>query len=250
MFLNHGYAFFAPNPGSSFLLRAHLEFDDGREPLVVNLPDADQRTPRLLYHRYFMLSEHFNAAFPGNVEPVDASPTVIRQWRRARDLFQRREESILAHLKFAYDASEVRLERLEHRQPTTFEYFEEDQPLDAPTCTEPWGTRRLSRDIAILRRPRHDETLGRKGGGEGVGGEGVGRGDIVFLRGPCQLVSPDAVCVGSILVRAARAAHTLLDASFDGRDVALQPRGMEHSTRGVFRRCGLDTRRHIAGNDE
>jgi hypothetical protein len=133
MFLNHGYAFFAPNPGSSFLLRAHLEFDDGREPLVVNLPDADQRTPRLLYHRYFMLSEHFNAAFPGNVEPVDASPTVIRQWRRARDLFQRREESILAHLKFAYDASEVRLERLEHRQPTTFEYFEEDQPLDAPT---------------------------------------------------------------------------------------------------------------------
>ena len=40
--------------------------------------------------------------------------------------------------------------------------------------------------------------------------------------------------MGSILVRAARAAHTLLDASFDGRDVALQPRGMEHSTRGVL----------------
>lgn len=132
MFLNHGYAFFAPNPGSSFLLRAHLEFDDGRMPMVIDLPDVDRQTPRLLYHRYFMLSEHFNGAYPGVAEPVDTPPELIRQWRAAQDEYQRREESIISHLKHRYGAVQVRLERREHRLPTTFEFFEENVPLDSP----------------------------------------------------------------------------------------------------------------------
>jgi hypothetical protein len=130
LFLNHGYAFFAPNPGSNFLLWAELEFEDGRAPRVVELPDIGRRFPRLMYHRHFMLSEHFNGAFPGP-EPVNAPADVTNRWQGMQDLFERREAAIIAQLKAQYGASEVHLERWEHRPPTTFEYFEQQVPLDA-----------------------------------------------------------------------------------------------------------------------
>jgi hypothetical protein len=57
--LNHGYRFFAPDPGSSHIVDYHLEFSDGtiRDG---RFPNLDEQWPRLLYHRYFMLSEHLN----------------------------------------------------------------------------------------------------------------------------------------------------------------------------------------------
>lgn len=64
LFLNHGYRFFAPNPGPSHLVRYELEMPDGttREG---RFPDADSHWPRLLYHRHFMISETvFNITEP------------------------------------------------------------------------------------------------------------------------------------------------------------------------------------------
>ena len=57
--LNHGYRFFGPDPGPGHLVRYHLEMPDGssRDDVFPNL--AEER-PRLLYHRYFMLSEHLD----------------------------------------------------------------------------------------------------------------------------------------------------------------------------------------------
>jgi len=58
-FLNHGYHFFAPEPGPSHLIRYELALPDGLTENGV-FPDSEQHRPRLNYHRHFMLSEFAN----------------------------------------------------------------------------------------------------------------------------------------------------------------------------------------------
>jgi hypothetical protein len=45
-FLNHGYAFFAPNPGPSHLLRARVTLGPPREPVEETFPDLQEQWPR------------------------------------------------------------------------------------------------------------------------------------------------------------------------------------------------------------
>ncbi len=60
LYLDHGYHFFAPEPAESTLLAYVAERGDGT---VVRGRIPDRATqPRLLYHRYFMLTEHMNDA--------------------------------------------------------------------------------------------------------------------------------------------------------------------------------------------
>jgi hypothetical protein len=61
--LNHGYRFFAPNPGPSHLFRYRLTHDDGSISDGY-FPNRSEHWPRLLYHRYFMLSENLNLVRP------------------------------------------------------------------------------------------------------------------------------------------------------------------------------------------
>lgn len=56
LFLNHGYHFFAPDPGASSLISYSIP-RAGDAPLIGRFPDPSIR-PRLLYHRYFMLAEN------------------------------------------------------------------------------------------------------------------------------------------------------------------------------------------------
>ena len=56
-YLGHGYRFFAPDPGPSHILEYRIELVDSDEEFVARLPDRAQHWPRLLYHRWFMLSE-------------------------------------------------------------------------------------------------------------------------------------------------------------------------------------------------
>jgi len=56
LFLNHGYHFFAPDPGASTLI-AYTIPRQGDAPLVGRIPSVSIK-PRLLYHRYFMLAEN------------------------------------------------------------------------------------------------------------------------------------------------------------------------------------------------
>ncbi len=58
-FLNHGYHFFAPEPGPSHLIRYELRMADGTVHEGV-FPNLDEQKPRLLYHRHFMLTEFMN----------------------------------------------------------------------------------------------------------------------------------------------------------------------------------------------
>lgn len=55
-YLNHGYRFFAPDPGPSHLVRYELELPDGSVRRG-RFPDPEKLWPRLFYHRYLMLSE-------------------------------------------------------------------------------------------------------------------------------------------------------------------------------------------------
>ena len=56
LFLNHGYHYFAPDPGASTLISYTIP-RSGDAPLVGRFPSLSIR-PRLLYHRYFMLAEN------------------------------------------------------------------------------------------------------------------------------------------------------------------------------------------------
>lgn len=62
LYLNHGWHYFSPEPGRATLLSYTLEFPDGTTE-TGRLPNRGIQ-PRLLYHRYFMLTE-----FLGNSPP-------------------------------------------------------------------------------------------------------------------------------------------------------------------------------------
>lgn len=57
LFLNHGYHYFAPNPGASSLLEFETQ-PDGDVPEIAKIPDPEGYFPRLRYHRFFMLAEN------------------------------------------------------------------------------------------------------------------------------------------------------------------------------------------------
>lgn len=55
-FTDHGYRFFAPEPGPSHLIEFEVLCKDGTTVKGI-IPDSARAWPRLLYHRWFMLSE-------------------------------------------------------------------------------------------------------------------------------------------------------------------------------------------------
>lgn len=68
-FLNHGYKFFAPDPGPTHMVRYELELADGSTKGGV-FPNLKEQRPRLLYHRHMMLSERLDG--PPEVEWTQA----------------------------------------------------------------------------------------------------------------------------------------------------------------------------------
>lgn len=128
--LNHGYAFFAPNPGPSHLVEYTLEFDDGREPVVGRFPDIEQHWPRLLYHRHFMLAEHLNADYRPPQPPPGATPEQLAAWREERGRYEQHLRSLQRHLLTTYGADRVTLKRIEHAIPSPNAVLEEGIRLD------------------------------------------------------------------------------------------------------------------------
>lgn len=118
-YLDHGYFFFAPEPGPSHLVRYELSFDDGRPAEMRTFPDIKRHVPRLLYHRHFMLAEHLNALSPPP-PPPDLTPQQRADWERGRQRYQQRWRDFQRHLQAKYGAS-VKLTRVEHRPAEIFE---------------------------------------------------------------------------------------------------------------------------------
>lgn len=120
MNLNHGYAFFAPDPGPSHLVQYRLEFDDGRPPIERVFPDIERHWPRLLYHRHFMLAEQLNGDFVPPQSP----------WDRGRKLYEQKWRSYEQHLLSISGASRVTLQRVEHAIPPHENFFENRVPIN------------------------------------------------------------------------------------------------------------------------
>ncbi len=110
--LNHGYRFFAPNPGPSHLFRYQLTFDDGSTQDGF-FPNRAEHWPRLLYHRYFMLSENLNVVWPGRDPSVDGlTPT-----DDAQRPFQALAKSYAAQLLRSSAAQRIDWQLVRHYQP-------------------------------------------------------------------------------------------------------------------------------------
>jgi hypothetical protein len=100
--LNNGYRFFAPEPSPGHLVHYEVVTGDGREIDGV-FPDRKTEWPRLLYHRYFMMSEFLNT--------VMSNPN-------AATLAEKYATSYATHLLRQYDAKSVKLSVRQHRLPS------------------------------------------------------------------------------------------------------------------------------------
>ena len=124
LYLNHGYHFFAPEPEESTLVAYEAERPDGTI-IRGRVPDR-AISPRLLYHRYFMLTEHMR----------DAPKEFRELWYR----------SYADQIGRQYGASRVALIRQTHFLPTRERILQggrltdpegyEDQPLGDFSCTD------------------------------------------------------------------------------------------------------------------
>src|SRR5262245_26172493 len=135
MYLDHGYAFFAPNPGPCHLVHYKVDFADGRQPVEGVFPNLKEEQPRLFYHRHFMLSESLQNAFvppvpppapriPDNLSQSERQELEIQQqrefaeqvaiWKHRRQQYELLHKSIEDHLLAKYGGSKVTLTRREH----------------------------------------------------------------------------------------------------------------------------------------
>lgn len=96
LYLNHGFHYFAPQPGSSNLVSWTVSRKDGTT-VSGRFPNFDIK-PRLFYHRHFMLSEYL-----GNASPEDQ---VIIARGFARNLCRE------------YDAESVSVSTVRHDLPS------------------------------------------------------------------------------------------------------------------------------------
>lgn len=133
MYLDHGYFFFAPNPGPGHLLRISASDDPlpltadekpneetrNTEVVVNTLPDRKSQVPRLLYHRYFMLSEfYYNRYAPFELsQELSRDSEFLKRWQSDRRIYTAIQQSIVSHTKHKTGKAFVRLDRLERTLP-------------------------------------------------------------------------------------------------------------------------------------
>jgi hypothetical protein len=108
-YLNHGYGFFAPDPGPGHLIQYEIFDDRGAVTKQGSFPNSDVQRPRLFYHRHFMLAEQ---ADPG-IEDV-----------RDPDLWKRKQlEAYARYLLRTNEGQAVRVRWVEHRLLTPDEGY-------------------------------------------------------------------------------------------------------------------------------
>ena len=135
--LNQGYRFFAPNPEASHLLRFRI-FDAEGKPVVLNefavnpektegqLPPPQLRVgllepeARLLYHRYFMLTEQLDGAIPRPL-PANAPAEAHAAYAQRERAFLTLTDSFSRELLRRFGGAKVKIQLMEHNIPSTRE---------------------------------------------------------------------------------------------------------------------------------
>ncbi|MGI9474489.1 MAG: hypothetical protein ACR2NZ_23330 [Rubripirellula sp.] len=130
VYIDRGYAFFAPDPGPSHLIQAEITSKEGSR-VELMFPDRSEQWPRLLYHRHFMLSEFMEEIYqpPGPPESLSkTSPTQATYWIEARGRYEHVRKSVVDHLRYEHPGHEVAIRRVEHLIPDLLDYQQE--PID------------------------------------------------------------------------------------------------------------------------
>jgi hypothetical protein len=153
LYMNHGYAFFAPNPGASHLVAYKVEFADGREPVTGRFPNLKEQQPRLKYHRHFMIAEALNNQFEWPVQPPKPSPpalngptvknakliyqdqlqqyeAAVKIWEHRRRQYEAMQKSLEQHLVQTHGGSKATLTRVEHQLLSPFQVRELEMRAD------------------------------------------------------------------------------------------------------------------------
>jgi len=143
LYMNHGYFFFAPNPGPSHLIQCSLSSrsETGlseNEPFqTLFLPDRMEHWPRLLYHRYFMLSEFYTSRYaPEQVtEELKKDLEFMPRWAFDKEIYDQIQSSIVASLKHSRGKEKVQLRRVERLLPEVHQVLREGWSLNDPRLT-------------------------------------------------------------------------------------------------------------------
>lgn len=134
LYIDRGYAFFAPNPGPSHLIQVAISDGDGSKQEIM-YPDLKRQWPRLLYHRHFMLTESLYDMYRPPVPELESAvgdAEELEFWRRERARYEGFRDSMLRHLQHVNPDQDVAIRRIEHRVPDLVQYREQPVSLTHP----------------------------------------------------------------------------------------------------------------------
>lgn len=142
LYMNHGYFFFAPNPGPSHLIQFSLNQPTGKQqdliPLQSNrLPDRNKHWPRLLYHRYFMLAEFYTSRYaPQQLsDDLKKDVEVMSNWAFDKGLYDQIQYSIKESLEYSLGTEITALNRIERELPSSEQVLKQGWALNDPRLT-------------------------------------------------------------------------------------------------------------------
>ncbi len=140
LYLDRGYAFFAPDPGPPHLMRVEIAGATKNTASDIRwYPHLNDQRPRLLYHRHFMLAEFLNDSYQPKL-PTEAAKLVgpelpleeLQVWRSGRQRYEMIVESMNQHLAAKFPDRDVKLDRVEHLLPDFVVYAANPMPLNDP----------------------------------------------------------------------------------------------------------------------
>jgi hypothetical protein len=160
LYLDHGYAFFAPDPDPSHLVEYRLEFADGTPSRTGRFPDRHEHFPRMLYHRHFMLSESLNTyyappeapRFPASM-PAEERAQELQVWRTARARFEALRDSYARHLAAEQGAASAEVHRLRHDFLPPSQFTNQRDPARPYKLDDPRTYQDLDAAPALLPSP-------------------------------------------------------------------------------------------------
>jgi hypothetical protein len=109
LYLDHGYRFFAPDPGPGHEIRWTVTMPDGSTQSG-KIPDRETDWPRLLYHRRFMVAEKIAAQVPTVEAPAEIRARAKPEWLPL-------VKGVAGNLLRQTGGTRVRLEMVEHYLP-------------------------------------------------------------------------------------------------------------------------------------